>query len=226
MGRKLRLTIIVGHYGSGKTEFAVNYAMKMQDLYGDVAIADLDIVNPYFRTREIAERLENKGIRVISSVIGNKDSLSISAPALSPELNGLFQTEKYFGIIDVGGNPVGATALARFAHYLVEQDYNMYMVVNANRPETQSADEVIAFWEGIEDKSNLKINGIINNTHMIRQTALEDVRRGDRLAKAVSARTGIPVIYTSYIEEMVELGAYQTAGEPFAMELLMRPEWL
>jgi len=224
--KNIKLTIIVGHYGSGKTEFAVNYAMYMQQKGESVAIADLDIVNPYFRTREIAEELNKKGIRVIASSLNTKDSNSIDLPSVSAEFNTLFQTDKYFGIIDVGGNPVGATALGRFSDSIKKIDYKMYMVVNANRPETNSVETVVNFIEGIELKSKLKINGLINNTHLVRETSEEDILLGDKLIREVSEYTSLPVVYTSYIADMVNMDKYDLAGERFPMKLLMRPEWL
>jgi hypothetical protein len=222
----IELTIIVGHYGSGKTEFSVNYAIYMQRHGKKVGIADLDIINPYFRTREITDELEEEGIRVISSILGNKESQPMDLPSLSPEINVLTQTSQYFGIIDVGGNPVGATALGRFSDSIKKINYNMYMVVNANRPETNSVETVVDFLNGIELKSKLKITGLINNTHLVRETTIEDILAGDKLVKEVSKHTSLPVVYCSYVEEMVNLDGYDVAGEKFPMKLLMRPEWL
>lgn len=220
------MTIIVGHFGSGKTEFSVNYAFKMQEAGHNVALADLDIINPYFRTREITDDLEAKGIRVISSILGNKASHPMDLPSLSPELNLLFQTDQYYGIIDVGGNPEGARALGRFSDGIKKTNYNMYMVINANRPETETVETVLAFMQGIEEKSKLKINGFINNTHLERETTPEDILKGDRLSRQVSEATSIPVMFTSYIEDMVDMSGYDLAGEAFPMKMLMRPEWL
>ncbi len=224
--QNIELTIIVGHYGSGKTEFSVNYAMYMQKHGKKVAIADLDIINPYFRTREITDELETEGIRVISSILGNKESHPMDLPSLSPELNILTQTNQYFGIIDVGGNPVGATALGRFSDSIKKINYNMYMVVNANRPETNSVKTVMEFLNGIEEKSKLKINGLINNTHLVRETTVQDILDGDKLVREVSEYASLPVMFCSYIEDMVNLDGYDVAGEKFPMKLLMRPEWL
>ena len=224
--RNIKLTIIVGHYGSGKTEFSVNYAEYMHSQGENVAIADLDIVNPYFRSREIADELNSKGIRVIASSLSIKDSNSIDLPSISAEFNALTQTDKYFGIIDVGGNPVGATALGRFSENIEKIDYKMWMVVNANRPETTTVEQVVEFMQGIESKSKLKINGLVNNTHLVRETSEQDILAGDKLVREVSDYTGLPVVYASYIENMVDMNKYDLAGKKFPMKLLMRPEWL
>lgn len=224
--KNIKLTIIVGHYGSGKTEFSVNYAEYMQSQGENVAIADLDIVNPYFRSREIADELNSKGIRVIASSLSVKDSNSIDLPSVSAEFNALTQTDKYFGIIDVGGNPVGATALGRFSENIEKIDYKMWMVVNANRPETTTVQQVVDFMEGIELKSKLKINGLVNNTHLVRETSEQDILAGNKLVREVSEYTGLPVVYASYIEDMVDMSKYDIAGKKFPMKLLMRPEWL
>lgn len=224
--KNIKLTIIVGHYGSGKTEFSVNYAEYMQSKGENVAIADLDLVNPYFRSREMADELNSKGIRVIASSLEVKKSNSIDLPSVSAEFNALFQTDKYFGIVDVGGNPVGATALGRFSQDIEKIDYKMWMVVNANRPETTTVEQVVAFMEGIELKSKLKINGLINNTHLVRETSEQDILAGDKLVREVSEYTGLPVMYASYIDNMVDMSKYDLAGKKFPMKLLMRPEWL
>ncbi len=102
----------------------------------------------------------------------------------------------------------------------------MYMVINANRPETETVETVLAFMQGIEEKSKLKINGFINNTHLVRETTPEDILKGDRLSRQVSEATSIPVMFTSYIEDMVDMSGYDLAGEAFPMKMLMRPEWL
>lgn len=129
--------------------------------------------------------------------------------------------------MDVGGDPAGAVVLAQYAGLLRDRPYSMWMVVNANRPQTTRAESVLEYMEAIQKVSRLKINGLINNTHLLRETAEEDILRGDALVRQVQERTGIPVICT-VIEERLkpQIRNLELSGEPFYIHLAMRPEWL
>lgn len=177
-----RLVIVIGHYGSGKTEFAVNYAVKMKEIYENVSIADLDIVNPYFRSREKREFFEEIGIKLFDSSIRNT---AVDLPALPAELMGVITNPNIKSIIDVGGDPVGARVLARFAEQIKNVDYDMFYVINGNRPDTSTVDGVINYLKMIEATSRLKITGLVNNTHMLKATTVEDVEFGHELTKGI-----------------------------------------
>ena len=218
-----RIHIITGHYGSGKTEFAINYALKRAEVRGDIVIGDLDIVNPYFRSREKQEELEEAGIRIVSSSTGYS---SADVPALSPEIYGILQKEEYEVILDVGGDPVGARVLGRYKEYFEPGHYDMWMVVNANRPNTQDAQSVLEYIEGIESTSRVAITGLINNTHMLRETTQEDLIRGNKLLEEVSNHTNLPIVYTSAIKEVADHLPEGISGEILPLELRMRPDWL
>ncbi len=196
-----RLTIITGHYGSGKTEFAVNYSIESLNYYQKVILADLDIVNPYFRSREKATFLKNMGIRVIGSSMMNS---SMEIPALTADINGAIDDKTSKTILDVGGDPVGARVLARYSNQIILQGYDMFIVVNANRPETQTAEAVKKYIRNIEFSSKLKISGIINNTHMLRSTSIDDLFRGHELCQIVSEETGLPVVYEAAIRSIAD----------------------
>lgn len=217
-------TIIVGHYGSGKTEFTMNYARHLRGQGLPVVVADLDIVNPYFRVRERRDYLAEQGIRVVSSNCEEDDHLDM--PALAASVRACFESEQA-GLVDVGGDPAGAVVLAQYAWLLRERPYSMWMVVNANRPQTAQAEDVLAYIEGIERFSRLRVNGLINNTHLLRETAPEDILRGDALVGEVQERTGLPVVCT-VIEERLRPQMEDKAlkGEPFYISLEMRPDWL
>jgi hypothetical protein len=137
-----RIRVIIGHYGSGKTEFAVNYALKLAEEGKKVAIADLDVVNPYFRSREKAEMMEAKGIKVIASSI---NAPAIDVPAISAAVLVPFQDKSVEGILDVGGDPAGARVLGRYQAEFKKNEYDMFCVINANRPETDTAEKAIAY---------------------------------------------------------------------------------
>jgi cellulose biosynthesis protein BcsQ len=218
-----RIRIIIGHYGSGKSEFSVNYAMKLAAMGRKVAIADLDIVNMYFRSREKAIEMEKLGIKVIGSKI---NAPAIEVPSISPEVLTPLQDESYDTILDVGGDQVGARALGRYVEYFKEGNYDMFFVLNANRPETQTLEKTLEYMVKIEDVSRAKITGIINNTHLLKGTTAEDVLRGQKLALEVSARTNIDIKYISVLESVVPSLPKDLEGEIFPINMFMREEWM
>lgn len=219
-----RLVIVIGHYGSGKTEFAVNYAVKMKEIYENVSIADLDIVNPYFRSREKREFFEEIGIKLFDSSIRNT---AVDLPALPAELMGVIVNPNIKSIIDVGGDPVGARVLARFAEQIKNVDYDMFYVINGNRPDTSTVDGVINYLKMIEATSRLKITGLVNNTHMLKATTVEDVEFGHELTKKVSWETDIPIRYEAVIKETADKIKNQEIIEKlFPINLYMREEWM
>ena len=219
------LHIIVGHYGSGKTEFAVSFARKLRKGGAEVALADLDIVNPYFRSREHAGELEAMGIHVVSSNFDNDWKVDI--PALSGEIYSFFENPQRENILDVGGNAAGARVLARFFDRIRRMNYDMWMVVNTNRNETQTAEEAIAFAESIQRMSGLKINGIISNTHMLGETTVEDILKGDRISREIAERLQIPYKYVICSQDMTEeCSALHLSAPLFPMEVFLRPDYL
>jgi energy-coupling factor transporter ATP-binding protein EcfA2 len=219
-----RLVIIIGHYGSGKTEFAVNYAVKMKEIYENVSIADLDIVNPYFRTREKREFLESIGVKVYDSSIRNT---SIDIPALPAELAGVILNQNIRSIIDVGGDPVGAKVLSRYADQIKSTEYDMFYVINGNRPETSTVEGVIKYLKMIEATSRLKVTGLINNTHLLKETTAEDVEFGHELNKKISWETDIPIRYEAVMKETADkIKNLEIIEKLFPINLYMREEWM
>ena len=186
-----RLSIVTGHYGTGKTEFAVNLALAMARDGERVMMADLDIVNPYFRSRERRKVLEEAGIRLISSSQACSDA---DVPALPAELLAILEDRSIRGILDIGGDPVGARVLARFQPRIVMEDYQLIYVLNANRPEVRETENAIAYLRGIEATTGLTCTAIVNNTHLCGETTEEEIRKGAALAAEVSRETGIPVL--------------------------------
>ena len=218
-----RIRIIIGHYGSGKTEFSVNYAVKLGSLGKKVALVDLDVVNLYFRSREKAEVLEKANIRVIG---GGIKATAIDIPSISGEVLTPLQDNSFEAILDVGGDPVGARALGRYKDYLIEGNYDMFFVLNANRPETQTVEKAMEYMIKIEDIARAKITGIINNTHLLKSTTIEDVLRGYELALEVSKATNIPLKYNSALESITHDLPKDMEGEVFPIKLFMREEWM
>jgi tRNA uridine 5-carbamoylmethylation protein Kti12 len=219
-----RLVIVIGHYGSGKTEFAVNYAVKMKEIYENVSIADLDIVNPYFRSREKREFFEEIGIKLFDSSIRNT---AVDLPALPAELMGVITNPNIKSILDVGGDPVGARVLARFAEQIKNVEYDMFYVINGNRPDTSTVDGVINYLKMIEATSRLKITGLVNNTHMLKATTVEDVEFGHELTKKVSWESDIPIRYEAVIKETADkIKNHEIIEKLFPINLYMREEWM
>lgn len=220
-----KVYIIVGHYGSGKTEFAINFAYERKAMGGNVAIVDLDIVNPYFRIRQKSGELGKAGIEIISSSFGN--DWKVDVPSLNRMIHASFTRTDRDHILDVGGNGVGAKILSRFHDYTVDASYEMWFVVNARRYESQTVEQLLQFMEDIETNSRLHITGLINNTHLSRDTAAEDILVGEEAVRMLYHHTGIPCVYTSMAEEHLSwFETFNFSGTRFPMKLHMRPHYL
>ena len=168
-----RLTLFAGHYGSGKTNIAVNYAMLLADEGKKVCIADLDIVNPYFRTKDSESELEQKGITLICSQYANSN---VDLPAIPAESYRLVQDKSCFGVIDIGGDDRGAYALGRFADAIkAEGDYRMAFVLNRYRPLTSTVEDAVEIMREIEAASGIQFNCIVNNSNIGNETTRETV---------------------------------------------------
>lgn len=213
--------VICGHYGSGKTEFALNYAIHLAKSGKKTALVDLDIANVYFRSRELRGLLEEYGIHVYGSAF--KHEVTAEIPAISAEARKPLEDEDIYTVIDLGGNDSGAMILKQFAKYFKEDNYEMYLVINANRPETSTIEGILRHKEAIERVTGIKVTGIINNTHMLMSTKIDDVLKGYKLAKELEKQLGIPVVYSSYPEKLV---IPEELANPFPLGLLMRPNWL
>lgn len=219
-----RLVIITGHYGSGKTEFAVNYAIKIKKMFEEVGLADLDIVNPYFRSREKKEILESKGIHVVESNISNT---TLELPALSAGIMGIIQNQDIHGVLDVGGDPVGARVLSRFSDLIKNNEYDLFYVINGNRSETRIKEDVINYLRAIEKVSSLRVTGLINNTHLLKSTMVSDVEYGHELAKEVSWEIDIPIRYEVAIKDVAnKILNKDIRDKLFPINLYMREEWM
>ncbi|MBR0538201.1 MAG: hypothetical protein IJK40_08620 [Clostridia bacterium] len=191
-----RVFLFCGHYGSGKTNLAVNLACRLKEQGGDVAIADLDIVNPYFRTVDSRDALTERGIDVYGLPFANTN---VDLPSLPSEIYGLVQTHRKLAVMDIGGDERGVLALGRFAPYILEEnDYEMYFVVNFYRPLTRTPEEALAVFREITEATPLRFTGIVNNSNLGAETTAPDVEATVSEAAALADLTGLPLVYTSY----------------------------
>ena len=190
-----RITLLCGHYGSGKTNIALNMAYEIRNSYDNVAIADLDIVNPYFRTKDSAEELKDRGIRLIASEYAGSN---VDIPALPQDMYSLTDDKTVRAVIDVGGDDRGALALGRISpRIMAENDYEAYLVINKYRPLTPDVESTLEVMNEIETAGKFKFTGIINNSNLGVETTAEDVLNSVQYAKAVSKATDLPLVATS-----------------------------
>ncbi len=213
-----RISIVSGHFGSGKTEFSINLALYKKMCYNKIIIADLDTVNPYFRTNDAADFLKNEGIDLIASEYA---STNVDIPALPGEVNRVFEDKSAGVVLDVGGDDEGATVLGRYNKYLKDEDYDMFMVINARRPLTSTPEDVIELMRNIEYTSRLKITALVNNTNLSYETTAEDVIYGQKLVDEVSRLTGLPVAYTSGREDVLNKITNISAEKKFPLNLVI-----
>jgi len=189
-----RITLFAGHYGSGKTNVALNYARWLRRSGENVAVADLDIVNPYFRTKDSAERLAAEGIRLVVSDYANSN---VDFPAMPKEVYALVAERDCRVVMDIGGDDRGALALGRYVpDILAENDYEMLAVVNAARPLTRTPQETVGVLREIEAACGLPFTGVVNNTNLGPDTTAADVIASCAYAEGVSAALGVPVRFT------------------------------
>lgn len=197
-----RITLLCGHYGSGKTNVAVNMAYDQKENYEKVAIADLDIVNPYFRTKDSAKDFEDKGIELICSEYAGSN---VDIPALPQQIYSICDQKDKQVIIDVGGDDRGALALGRIAPSIKdENDYEMLFVINCYRPLTRDMISTLEVMHEIEYAANMKFTAIVNNSNLGEETTKEDVLRSLAYAEEISKKTGLPIKCTSVYNRLYD----------------------
>jgi hypothetical protein len=217
------IAIIVGNYGSGKTEVSINLAVHQKRAGVDVKIADLDLVNPYFRTREARKPLSALGIEV---VIPDEKYLQADLPILSPAVAGLIRRPSPLTIIDAGGNDVGATVLAALADSLRNKRVHMLQVVNPFRPFTDTVESCLKMRDEIERASKLSVNGIIGNANLIDDTSADDIYNGYDFVKGLCEESRLPLKFiTASAELLPELDVSRFACPVLPMERQLVPPW-
>ncbi|MBA7497855.1 hypothetical protein ES704_00588 [subsurface metagenome] len=218
-----RIKIFVGSFGSGKTEIAINYSIYCRKSHARVAIVDLDIVNPYFRTREAKDALNLKDIKVIAP---EGEMAYADLPLISPEIKGLIQNSDYHLILDVGGDEIGTVVLGNFKFVIEGLDYEMLLVVNSYRPFTRSVLQIKQMAQEIENSSRLKISGIISNPNLSRQTDEKIIKQGHILIKQASQKLNLPIEFICIDEQFSQKVKREDFVEPiFYIKRFMRLPW-
>lgn len=215
-----RITLFAGHYGSGKTNIAVNWTKALHREEDMVLLADLDIVNPYYRAKDSRDELEAEGIRVISSFFANSN---VDLPALPQEMYAITDDRRYTCVLDVGGDDRGALALGRLNPGILEEnDYEMLLVVNRFRPLTRDAESTLEVVQEIEAACRIPFTGIVNNSNLGADTTAEDILESLPYAASIQEKTGLPIRMTT-----VEAGLYEAlkgkVPDLFPLRLQKRP---
>ena len=226
-----RITAIAGHYGSGKTEFSVNLAFDLKKDNDKVAILDMDIANPYFRSRERQKMMESEGIDVIYNTFGF--DITEDLPAITAAMRGPLENTEITTVVDIGGNDSGARVLKQFEKYFRRDDCDLLCVLNANRPETDTVEGMLEHLHSIEFETGLKFTGIINNTHLLRETTASDIIKGYKLCRQVSDKLDIPIVWNTCREDLlddlntlIEKDGIEGLENIYPIKLYMRPTWL
>jgi hypothetical protein len=200
-----RIFVFAGHYGSGKTEVAVNFAFDLARGGNRTAIVDFDIVNPYFRASDARAALEGKGVRVIASKFANSN---VDVPALPAEINGLFEDSGQMAVFDVGGDDVGAKAVSRYSGDFAASGAVMLFVVNIRRPMTTTLGQAVRMFHEIQDSARFNFGAIVNNANMLSATNEADLDEGLDLALALSESLKLPIAFN------VVMGGDPRGGAP------------
>lgn len=194
-----RLTIIIGAYGSGKSEIAVNMSLAQRKALPDkkLLIADLDIVNPFYRSSDCGAVLEEAGIRLITPLYAGSN---VDAPVLTPEMYVIFDDESYQGIFDIGGEDMGAIVLGSIKKRIENTDTAIYMAVNTLRPFTSDPEQIAIMTNELTSAAGFKIDGYLNNTNLLEETTAEMLEEGEKKILEASKLTGIPLIANCVME--------------------------
>ena len=218
------LIVIVGNYGSGKTEVSINLAVDRKQAGLRVGIADLDLVNPYFRTREARKTLTDLGIKVI---LPPEAYLHADLPVLSPAIAGIIRESGDLMILDVGGDDAGATVLSALADAFRNKQVHMLQVINPLRPQTSTVAGCLKILREIEKAAKLAMTGLIGNANLIDETRVADVYNGYEFVQSVSAECGLPLAFITApqaIVPQIDLQRFACAVLPIARQLV--PPWL
>jgi hypothetical protein len=218
-----RVIVHIGHFGSGKTELSLNVALNMAPQGGRIALVDLDIVNPFFRSGEHRGMLEAAGVFVIAPLFVNT---TVEVPALPPEVLSAFTGFYDCSILDVGGDPEGATALGRYHEQLERADKRVRCIVNARRPFTSTPGDIADMAREMQERGRIRIDSLVNNTNLSAETTPEVVLEGERIVLEAARILGIPVEFTMARRDLCDEVAKSSVTAVMPVDIHIRPIWL
>ena len=222
-----RITVHIGHYGSGKTELSLNLAHKMIKEGKKVTLVDLDIVNPYFRSGEHKEELEKLGVKVIRP---NFEGTNVDVPSLPADVMTAFIDKSSYVIIDVGGDSSGATALGRYHQDVEDDDSIVKCIVNTSRPFTSTSEDIVEMVAQLEKASKLKVDMLVNNTNVAKETTADMLVISQPMVEDAAKVLGLKVSQIGAIQETVNelpkdfYDKYREIITP--IKLFMRKDWM
>ena len=220
MIEKHKVNVFIGMFGSGKTEIAINTALKLKDKYDNVAIADIDTISPYYRTRDEIDYLTNLGIKVITPP---RQYMHADVPIIPPAAGGYIQNPDYKMVLDVGGNDDGAIVLGSLNNFLKNSDSAVYFVINAYRPFTDEKNKIIGHIERLSAKARLDIDYLVSNANVMDDTTNDHIKKGEDLVEEVSNELNIPIAFTVVDEKQKE--NIKTKYQKFPIKRFMKKAW-
>ncbi len=221
-----RLTVLVGNYGSGKTELSISLARHLKKVEKQItALVDLDIVNPYFRSGEQEQLLESEGIRVLMPTFANT---TVDIPALPAAIQSVFDVKNEYVVFDVGGDDTGAAALGRYVEFFAaeKEQLRCLFVINAMRPLTRNAEDVIDLMVRVSARGRMTFTGLVNNTNLAEETTVEMLLEGQKMVEEVAKKTGVPQVMIAGEKAALDKMPSQYASLLFPIERVMKPQWM
>ena len=223
MERK-RITVFMGHYGSGKTFIAVNYALDLRRNNLPVSIYDLDIVNPYFRTIDAKKVLDDNGVELVVSPFAETN---VDLPAMNSMSYKMIDDKSRYAVADIGGDDRGALALGRFREQIkAENDYYSVWVVNNLRPETRTIEDALAIKDEIESTGKLPFNAIVNNANLGSETTSEVILNGYEFVKKLSEITNLPILFSAVRKDLINDELSKKLKQILPIEPIKYGDWL
>jgi len=224
-----RIIVIAGHYGSGKTELAVSLAMDLasrrEKAYPRLAVVDLDVANPYFRSRERMQLFRENHVSLYADAF-NSTGTTAELPALTAALRAPLEDEGCQTLVDLGGNDAGARVLKQFAKYFQGDEHELWAVVNFRRYETLTVENARAHVEAIRHELDMPVTGLVNNTHLIRETTADIIREGYEKALALAGEMKLPLLFTCYPAGLIVPEDLAGIAPLMPLGLYMRPAYL
>ena len=217
-----RISIFIGHFGSGKTETALNYAREMSLRGEKTTLVDLDIVNPFFRSSDAEKELQKRNIRLIKPMFANSN---IDVPALPAEVRSVFEDKSLKVILDVGGDDLGAKAVSRYKNSIETEDYEMYFVINTKRPFTSTSSKIEEMLLEVQSVTRLTVSSLVNNTNLLDNTDVSDILESSQMIKDVANKHHISFGFTCVKKDLSEELKLHSKDKILTMEGFIQLPW-